>query len=1008
MHGFDGGQLSCITLSTEYGEYNLLKPSEDYMEIMNNLYERIGISKIVIEYLEEFDYLEPTYEDLLAVVKDSSIPELPGVSLNEEMLHKHARFICDQVATLEIEDEEDVPLITLPCMRELIKLFGIKFGKNKTKTKIHYKKKKPVKNTWTKATTTPVVRNTFETFFSGQIDKNMEKDFVVKKKRCGVCEFCLLPDCGRCKQCKAMAKFGGAGKTKKACIRRTCPNMAVEQAEESDPEDEEVYRELSEKSFVMPDDSIPIKMIATNNKTVSFIGEPLKIEGSKNYYKSVKINDMVITVDDFVMVDSPSPSQPHLLSRIKYMWKDNNTQISGQFHGEMFIRGSQTVLGEVSNPREVFPSNYCCKGGPLSSILRLATVEKREIPKNWFKLGGTSDIEEVLEDDGKTYFYQKFYSRILGRFEDLPSDPVCTNNNRIHRFCPSCERRNIIINQNLPKVTNPLGLVNSVYEWEMVKWRNIDYKIGCAVFLSHDAFKLKYYSDNDIKTKPEKVDETIFTEYYRKNDVNLRGSNEDTVPPFCIGYISSIISKTDSPLLAPQDIMLKLNIMYRPENIIKQNAHHKDVNMVYWSDDQKDIAFSQVLGLCKLVYKDNIPKDISIVDWSLQDSTRFYFKKAYKKSEDEICDVPEHATSVGMISSKKLKLKGKGKGKSTANDEDLTEINYVKPLKMLDVFAGCGGLSEGLHQSGVAVSHWAIENMSAAARAYQNNNPSCTVYTEDCNALLKAALDGETHSVGGLRLPEQGEVELLCGGPPCQGFSGMNRFNSREYSNFKNSLVATYLSYCDYYRPKYFILENVRNFVAFKKGTVLKLTLRCLLEIGYQCSFGILQAGQFGVPQTRRRLIIFAAAPGYKLPQYPQPTHVFSKRACMLRVTIDGKHYINNLNYNESAPKRTCTIRDAMSDLPVIPNGATTLEIDYGTLPETSFQQMMRKKNEKRLRDHICKNMAPLIFARICRIPTTPGSDWRDLPNISVTLSDGTKSKVISTSQFYNTAKYID
>ena len=50
----------------------------------------------------------------------------------------------------------------------------------------------------------------------------------------------------------------------------------------------------------------------------------------------------------------------------------------------------------------------------------------------------------------------------------------------------------------------------------------------------------------------------------------------------------------------------------------------------------------------------------------------------------------------------------------------------------------------------------------------------------------------------------------------------------------QNSLVATYLSYCDYYRPKFFVLENVRNFVSYKKSMVLKLTLRCLLKMGYQ------------------------------------------------------------------------------------------------------------------------------------------------------------------------------
>ena len=128
---------------------------------------------------------------------------------------------------------------------------------------------------------------------------------------------------------------------------------------------------------------------------------------------------------------------------------------------------------------------------------------------------------------------------------------------------------------------------------------------------------------------------------------------------------------------------------------------------------------------------------------------------------------------------------------------------------------------------------------------------------------------------------------LRRGPPPCQGFSGMNRFNHREYSQFKNSLVSTYLSYCDYYRPRYFILENVRNFASFKKSMVLKLCLQTLIKLGYQCTFTVLQAGQFGVAQTRRRAIILAAAPGEKLPLFPEPLHVFSPKACSLSVQID-------------------------------------------------------------------------------------------------------------------------
>ena len=136
---------------------------------------------------------------------------------------------------------------------------------------------------------------------------------------------------------------------------------------------------------------------------------------------------------------------------------------------------------------------------------------------------------------------------------------------------------------------------------------------------------------------------------------------------------------------------------------------------------------------------------------------------------------------------------------------------------------------------------WAIECEPNAAQAFRLNNPEAAVFTDDCNEILKLVMEGATEGPGGQQLPRKGEVELLCGGPPCQGFSGMNRFNQRDYSSFRNSLVVTYLSYCDYYRPRFFLLENVRNFVSFKRSMVLKLTMRCLVRMGYQCTFGVLQ-----------------------------------------------------------------------------------------------------------------------------------------------------------------------
>jgi len=171
---------------------------------------------------------------------------------------------------------------------------------------------------------------------------------------------------------------------------------------------------------------------------------------------------------------------------------------------------------------------------------------------------------------------------------------------------------------------------------------------------------------------------------------------------------------------------------------------------------------------------------------------------------------------------------------------------------------------------------------------------------------------------------------------------------------------------------------------------VMKLALRCLVSMGYQCTFGVLQAGSYGVAQTRRRTILLAAAPGEVLPFYPEPMHTFSPKALQLSVTIDSVRYDSPLQRLKSAPFRTVTVRDALGDLPEISNGANKEVIEYGGEAISQYQRLIRRGTEGRLHDHMCKEMSALVEARMHFIPLSPGSDWRDLPNAVVKLRDGT------------------
>ncbi|XP_043265173.1 DNA (cytosine-5)-methyltransferase PliMCI-like [Colletes gigas] len=995
VSGFDGGEMALVGFSTAFAEYILMEPSDAYIPFFDLIKGKIYMSKLVIEFL--LDEISPTYEDLLNKLQ-TIVPPKGIAKFTEDSLLRHAQFICDQVLSFDNSaDSDEVPLITNPCMRALASLAGVTLGKRLAirRTRQEQKIKKP---TWTKATTTRLVNDMFENIFADQLIKHDDKiKMGPKRQRCGVCENCQQPDCGFCNACKDMIKYGGTGRSKQACIRRRCPNMTIQEADDSDPENEERYETLIENKKIEIKENWK-KVFQELKKDITWVKDQITVDNQKIFYKSVIVNNEEIQVNDYVLVASRYSATPSHVAKVIYMWETKSGM--KQFHANWFHRGNDTILGETSDPKELFLSDDC-DDVPITCISSKCTVIFKKIPDNWADLGNMeSSFEDEINDiDHKTFFYQKRYIPETARFEDPPSDLKCVKKENSYRFCPTCARLRAWEQFNTPKVFERIEEKSSKEViYRIVKYKGEEYSVGTTVFLQPEVFKFKYETTHQdvFSLKKKNVDEDMYPEFYRKSSDHIKGSNLDTPKPFCIGYINLIYANTDDMLVSPSDINIKVNKLYRPENTHREPTlmEQSDLNMVYWSDEICRVKFMDVVGKCYLVYSENLCQ--SVDEWTVAGPNRFYFNEAYNEQEKTFYEPPDCAISIGKCGKGKhnSKLKSKNaeetKRKALINNP-IEHKTLSRKLKTLDVFAGCGGLSEGFHRAGISENCWAIEKEEPAANAYRLNNSNATVFTEDCNILLKKVMDGEITNEFGQKLPQKGQVEMLCGGPPCQGFSGMNRFNSRQYSLFKSSLIVSYLSYCDFYRPKFFVMENVRNFVSFKKSMVLKLTLRCLIRMGYQCTFGILQAGNYGIPQTRRRMILLAAAPGQQLPKYPEPTHVFSKRVCQLSVLVDNRKYNSNCTWTESAPFRTINVKDAMSDLPEIKNGWSKDEMPYNSEPMSHFQRNVRKKQyQLLLRDHVCKEMAPLVEARMAHIPIAPGSDWRDLPNIAIRLSDGT------------------
>uniref|UniRef100_A0A8B9TKR7 DNA (cytosine-5)-methyltransferase n=1 Tax=Anas platyrhynchos TaxID=8839 RepID=A0A8B9TKR7_ANAPL len=986
--GFDGGEKALIGFTTAFADYILMEPSEEYAPIFALMQEKIYMSKIVVEFLQ--NNRDVSYEDLLNKIETTVPPA--GLNFNrftEDSLLRHAQFVVEQVESYdEAGDSDEPPVLITPCMRDLIKLAGVTLGKRRAvrRQAIRHPTKIDKDKGPTKATTTKLVYLIFDTFFSEQIEKDEkedDKENAMKRRRCGVCEVCQQPECGKCKACQNMVKFGGSGRSKQACLQRRCPNLAVREADEDEEVDDNIPEMPSPKKMLQG------RKKKQNKSRISWVGEPVKSDGKKDYYQRVCIDSETLEVGDCVSVSPDDPTKPLYLARVTAMWEDSSGQM---FHAHWFCPGSDTVLGATSDPLELFLVDEC-EDMQLSYIHGKVNVIYKAPSENWSMQGGLDTEIKMVEDDGRTYFYQMWYDQEYARFESPPKTEPTEDNK--YKFCMSCTRLDEVRHKEIPKVAEPLEEGDGKMFYALATKNGVQYRVGDGVYLLPEAFSFSMKPASPAKRpKKEAVDEELHPEHYRKYSEYIKGSNLDAPDPYRVGRIKEIfcnIRSNGKPNEA--DIKLRIFKFYRPENTHKsmKASYHADINLLYWSDEETTVDFRAVQGRCTVVYGEDLTE--SIQDYSAGGLDRFYFLEAYNAKTKSFEDPPNHARSSGN----KGKGKGKGKGKSSVtceqSEQEPAELKLPK-LRTLDVFSGCGGLSEGFHQAGVSETLWAIEMWEPAAQAFRLNNPGTTVFTEDCNVLLKLVMSGEKTNSLGQKLPQKGDVEMLCGGPPCQGFSGMNRFNSRTYSKFKNSLVVSFLSYCDYYRPRFFLLENVRNFVSFKRSMVLKLTLRCLVRMGYQCTFGVLQAGQYGVAQTRRRAIVLAAAPGEKLPMFPEPLHVFAPRACQLSVVVDDKKFVSNITRTYSGPFRTITVRDTMSDLPEIRNGASALEISYNGEPQSWFQRQIRgSQYQPILRDHICKDMSALVAARMRHIPLAPGSDWRDLPNIEVRLSDGTTTR---------------
>lgn len=261
-------------------------------------------------------------------------------------------------------------------------------------------------------------------------------------------------------------------------------------------------------------------------------------------------------------------------------------------------------------------------------------------------------------------------------------------------------------------------------------------------------------------------------------------------------------------------------------------------------------------------------------------------------------------------------------------------------LHAIDLFCGAGGLSKGFLDAGVDII-LGIDNDTAALETFEKNHGSAIGLSSD---LSKQESFDEIQKIAEAT---GRSIDLIIGGPPCQGFS---LTGPRNFDDPRNQLYLAVFKMVAQYKPKGFLIENVPGMATLYNGQIKEEILRRFRDMGYNVECKILTAADYGVPQMRKRLVFMGVRSDIGKPSFPKPM-------------IDSEHYV--------------TCREAIDDLPPRTDELGREKDFYDKPPRTEYQKLMRSNSEA-LWNHVATNHKQFVKDTIALVPE--GGNWRDLP----------------------------
>lgn len=256
-------------------------------------------------------------------------------------------------------------------------------------------------------------------------------------------------------------------------------------------------------------------------------------------------------------------------------------------------------------------------------------------------------------------------------------------------------------------------------------------------------------------------------------------------------------------------------------------------------------------------------------------------------------------------------------------------------FRILDLFCGAGGFSKGFDEVKEFETVEGTDFNKAALETFKYNFPNAEIVSGDITS------DDVKDKI--ISIAKEKKVNMVIGGPPCQGFS--NKGKKLGLKDPRNFLFLEYLDIISKLSPEIFVIENVKTILTAANGYFLEQIKQKISDLGYYMDYNVMKAIDFGVPQKRERAIIVACK---------------NKK----------------INLSQFEIKKHTTVREAISDLDYLNSGEGKMVSEYQNKPLSRYQQEMRKNSNGKLYNHIATSHSDATIQKLKMIPPEKGKEY--------------------------------